>query len=658
MDLDQISAAFEQVAEDTGTGMMGWDAICAIDLAALNQLLFALYLHDNPAEPVASVNTGFTLQGRSYLLDLALGPPNLGLSPHGDDGDLGMSRSVLTGSSIVEYDAAKGQAVAITHLGSSSASVTGIVGLAKVDGTVGAGSVVLKLGAGTWTLDAPGLDADVRNAADAAVTAYYQACPTSVTLCAVASSSVSPSLQPTSFELVVQPHPDPLKGGGCVLVLITTNGQAGQREPLATYPIPDGSTAALLVSNQVIFAGLLPAELTNTSAQITWAAAQAQSGTGWSAQISSGSADVGVLHPPAGSLPYTSDGEYHFVSGYHEVPMKVPLAGFTLQAQGGALQATHTQNWGQQWAYSIYQYDPDGPGVRVPGCTSFPTAVSYHATSPVTIADPSTCVVTFPWSTAPTCTTDLSALADVFDSDPGSEVVAKMQSQLTDVFEQLTVAEIDTFALQNLLFYPNHALALSVGSLPGDLLLTGLVVGGITVEPSQVQVAPGGNAVQFTAQGGSGSLEWSVPSGLGSFSTDGVYTPPATHAGSAVVKVSVSDGTHSGGAVILLGTSGGNLKPTPVSTTPLTLMAAPAGPLSPGGTVTVSTSDPHHQDGLHWVAAPPGAGTLTGDGATASFTAAPAGTSGPRPDSVRVFAYTQDQATASFGYVDLKLAQS
>jgi hypothetical protein len=43
----------------------------------------------------------------------------------------------------------------------------------------------------------------------------------------------------------------------CVLLLIQTNGPAGANGPLATYPIPDGHTASLLISERALFNGAL-----------------------------------------------------------------------------------------------------------------------------------------------------------------------------------------------------------------------------------------------------------------------------------------------------------------------------------------------------------------------------------------------------------------
>ena len=58
---------------------------------------------------------------------------------------------------------------------------------------------------------------------------------------------------------------------------------------------------------------------------------------------------------------------------------------------------------------------------------------------------------------------------------------------------------MDTFALQNLLFYPDHTLNLPGGSLPCDLLLAGSVVPALTISPPSVALAPGGASQQFTA---------------------------------------------------------------------------------------------------------------------------------------------------------------
>ena len=81
-----------------------------------------------------------------------------------------------------------------------------------------------------------------------------------------------------------------------MLLLITTNGTPGGVGALPTYPIPDGSTAALLVSNHTMFNGLLPSQLSSSDTVINADAAGSCGTDGvWRTTIQSGTANVGAI---------------------------------------------------------------------------------------------------------------------------------------------------------------------------------------------------------------------------------------------------------------------------------------------------------------------------------------------------------------------------
>ena len=99
---------------------------------------------------------------------------------------------------------------------------------------------------------------------------------------------------------------------------------------------------------------------------------------------------------------------------------------------------------------------------------------------------PSSCVVTFPWTGAPDCTSELNSnlLWGFGQVDSGSLVEQDVESTLAPMFTKIdTISGLDTYALQNILFYPNQTLSLSQGSLPGDLLLVGQTVPPLAISP-------------------------------------------------------------------------------------------------------------------------------------------------------------------------------
>ena len=118
------------------------------------------------------------------------------------------------------------------------------------------------------------------------------------------------------------------------------------------------------------------------------------------------------------------------------------------------------------------------------------------------------------------------------------------------------MGDVDTFALQNILFYEN-SLCLNTGSLPGDLVLNGSVAPVIALTPDSIAVEPGGDPVQFTAtlNGQSvdpSTLDWRMLPVSGTLKPDGTYEPPPTITRPHVVVVTASSGQVAGRAMVLV----------------------------------------------------------------------------------------------------------
>ena len=238
--------------------------------------------------------------------------------------------------------------------------------------------------------------------------------------------------------------------------------------------------------------------------------------------------------------------------------------------------------------------------------------LSYTPVGQVTVRQPSNCVVTFTWSGSPSCNSTMdSKLETAFTGvDPGSYVEQTMESDLSNIFSSLTsIPGIDTFALQNLLFYPNQSLNLPGGSIPCDLLLVGSTVAELVLSPASpvtVAIGPGSPPppIQFSAtlQGQAASnLVWemspSVPSHGSLDSSTGLYTSPSTVPPGAAVKITASNGTQSGYGLVLLvpGPAPGSLTVTPPQLT-----------LTPGQAFDLGVTDASGQAvDVSWSLSPP-----------------------------------------------------
>jgi hypothetical protein len=246
-------------------------------------------------------------------------------------------------------------------------------------------------------------------------------------------------------------------------------------------------------------------------------------------------------------------------TGHESADVVISFVGLTLAPGGGSgadqLAAHYSSTWQQGWAY----IGQSGLGPSFPG-DSYETAettLTWDATATPTITQPSTCVVTFPWSGPPGCTSQLNEnlLGGFGQVDPSTLIEQEVTATMAGVFTAMTVADVDTFALQNLLFYPNQSLVLPTGALPCDLLLTGSTAPELTVSPASVSVAPGQPPVQFTAAltgGGTAAPVWEISPQIGSISSTGRYTPPAEVTLPRVVTVSATTGNSAGSALIVL----------------------------------------------------------------------------------------------------------
>ena len=545
----------------------GWDAICALDSGALTQLLFQNYLAGGPLarsqalQIVVAVDEG---AGTYALVDLMLGPPDLSFPASAGLQQAYLSRFVLGGWYVL-FDA---QSLTIlTATPQQEATLSGTLNLNQVTGSQGpVGQLVVDLGSGAWTPALLGLDpgSETSAAIGLAIATFYQEQSTSYPLGTVATGSGVPAgLQPQAFDFVTAQQGD-ATGPSCVQLLIRTTGSGGPVQPLASYPIPAGSTAALILSNEILFGSALPAALNaGVFGQTIGATATGQQGSdGEETQVAGGSVDIGILGTPgSNTIYYTSQAlQGGSVIPPAGAPVGLPLAGtFTLGSN--AIAFAWAADWSQTWAYADNTMSSAAGLQSLWYTTDVDMSVSMSWTGTPTVVAGSTNLITFTASSAPAPTVSGSGSRwdKIWDSAFISQFEQNSAQPLQAAFGTFPFPNLSTFSLDNLLFpsQPGFALQFDQVSLPFDLVITGQLPPALTVTASPLYLPPGQTyQLSATYNGASASVTWETQAGsLGTVDATGLYTAPASVTGTSVdVVVATLDGDSfiSGGVLIFV----------------------------------------------------------------------------------------------------------
>lgn len=544
----------ELVAAASGQSLAnGWDAICAINAQQVNAIFFQQYLQDGPTSPAMPLRA--ILAGDSptnyWLLDVVAGPPQVSIAS-----DLGLGQARVTmfllRGALIQFDSKSMAITGAILVQPNELTLTGVLSLAKVTGHANSlGQVVLDLASGAYQPQVKGVDPGSVLATDIgkAVQTFFAHNETKYRLGTIVESTVSPCLQPTSFEIATQPAPGGAAGDGCVLLLIQTNGKGGTVGALDPYPIPSGRTAALIVSNQLVFNQLLPPLLTATFKTMGTTFAGQQSNGMWQTVGSGGSIGLGVLgdtnHPQAcfNELAFTADGNKN------PAAVAISTNGLTMApSSSGSLSMAWSHQWDQQWAFWGGYWNGWNCEWGTTGQTSTLRG-SYSQTSAARV-DPNTDVVSFSGSGTASLSQvgGPSGLQKFFgiDEDIPSTFTSGFQDNLKKQLGAIELPEVNTFALANLLFPALHALSFQEASLPCDLLLHGQVKQTLAVTPATADLKPG-QAQQFSAAMSgqpAADILWEIKPAAGSIDSSGRYTASSAIGGVEVVAITAIDKSH------------------------------------------------------------------------------------------------------------------
>ena len=541
----------------------GWDAVCAMNTQRVNGILFQQYLQNGPTNPVTPLRVILQGEGTNFwILDLVMGPPEVTFPANAGLQQVQVTMFLVRGA-LIQFDPNSMTIASSILVQPNESWLTGSVNLQKLEGQVNSvGQVVMDLTAGAYQPAIQGVDSNSVLATEigTAVQTFFADNHTKYPLGALMTGGVAACLQPTNFEIVTQPAPDSTTGDGAVILLIKTNGTGGAVGQLNPYPIPSGLTAALMVSNQVIFAQLMPPFLTAEFQEMGTTFAGQQSGGVWHTVSSGGSISLPILGNT--NVPSTCVAHTAFTSDSQFNPAGVAVLtdGFVIApGSNGSISVQWNKSWDQQWAY--------WGGLQLRGWCRWSkygqtsTLVGgYGQTSAVSV-DPNTDIVSFSGSgqvtldqkDAPTWWQEL-----LFGTEHiPAAFTSAIQPVIQSIFTALTLPQVNTFALANLLFPSRHVLTLQQASVPCDLFLSGQMQQPLTVTPSSVNLQPG-QTQQFSALAGGQPVRnvlWELKPPVGTITSAGLYAAPATINQAEVVVVtaiSMNDSSQVGGAMALV----------------------------------------------------------------------------------------------------------
>jgi hypothetical protein len=540
----------------------GWDAICALNAQRVNSIFFQQYLQDGPTNPATPLRVILQGEGTNFwALDIVAGPPEVTFPTNLSLQQVQVTMFLVRGA-LIEFDPNQMVITSAILIDANESWITGALNLEQVTGTGNTlGQVVVDLGSNAYQPQVKGVDPDSVLATDigTALKTFFAHNATKYPLGTLMETGVPACLQPTHFSFVNQPAPGSNTGDGCVLLLIRTNGSGGTIGQLATYPIPDGQTVALIVSNQVIFNQLMPVQFTQELQNLGTTFSGKQTNGVWQTVSSGGSINLPVLgntQAPGSCLAqsaFTSDGQTN------PAGVAVSTDGFVIAPASGSLSVAWNHTWTQQWAcWSGLLYKGWCRWMKYLQTSTL--AGSYSQTSAPTV-DPTTDIVSFSGSgTVSLNQTDAPAWWQKLffgAEDIPSQFTAAIQPTLQAVFNAVQVPAVNTFALANLLFPSLHVLNLQQASLPCDLLLNGQLQQRLSISPSTVDLEPG-QTQQFTAMSAGQPVTnvlWELKPTLGSITSSGLYTAPGSVARAEVVVVtaiSQSDASLVGSAMVLV----------------------------------------------------------------------------------------------------------
>lgn len=487
----------------------GWDAICAFDVAQLNQVFLQQFLFQQQTSFALNVQTALmdpSGNGLLLMVDVLLGPPEVSFPDDLSTQQLNVTMAILGGQLIqLMPQGITAAVISVLNVTTPAQSqITGPVSLAQVPGSDIVGSVVLNLASGAYDVTLEGIapGSPVSAAIGAALQSYFATSPVNYVVATVAQSNVPAPLQPTAFDLYLQPSPD-VVGDGALLLFIKTTGTGGPVAAMSPYPISGDSGSTLIISGNALFNGVLLEGLNDEVKPF---------GTSMiSFPLMGIFANAVFMTQPNSQFGLQLENDFGYSCGWggDKEPVAVPFE-LIISYSNGQFTLTWSAVMSTYW-YSTQDGSVAGPLILT---------LNWNATMSPSIDSTGTVSFTSPGLPQVTIT----------DGSVSLMVENELQTQLNAAFENFVLPPIDTFVLSNLLFANPNAFTPESVSLDFDMTVTGTISPGLVFEPGYALLAATEGAtaswsVSYNGQPvGADQLKFYV-NGPGSIDANGIYTP-------------------------------------------------------------------------------------------------------------------------------------
>lgn len=526
----------------------GWDVINALDAQKINSLLQQQFVKKSyQQQNLPPINdTTATGPGSMFgtpmvqFVNVTLGTPLVSFSPTLLPQQANLQIPFVSGivNSIEAFGTTQLVMSSQVVLPGSRFSLQGIVPLSSIEGEVNNGhDVVIDIVNGTAFVANLGMPAGAETYLGTYFLSYLatNAGNFSYALGTVIYDDNGTQLVPVKFDFATQTDATDPNDTGRLLLFIATeyNPNGGSQTSLSLSNIvPTGSSMALLLSSQVLFAKILQPSLQSQLAdqQATLVASQANAGASYLLTVTAGSVNAGKSIYPDGQHDYYSPDLNSVGPCYEQGDVMVPLSGLTISPANNGILIKNDLNWTQKWIYASITgktgavCDPKDLAMTAAVDTqngvyvnSVQNTVSFQGSADIPVTYPEET----PWQTFWDCGAS-DAIA--------SQIQTAAQTALNALFN-FNLPEINLFAVTNLLFPNQHLVSFKSGNVPGDLLVFGdLQTPSIILSPADVMLTAK-QSQSFTATRNGQSLTdltWTItPTGVGTID-NGLYTAPNT----------------------------------------------------------------------------------------------------------------------------------
>jgi hypothetical protein len=556
----------------------GWDVVCAMSVDQINALFSLQYIQNlSQGDTLPPINDRVHIAADIWVQfsGLTLGPPLVSFSPGLEPQELSLSIQFLSGMvSMLQVNGSATTVISIQPISTDLGySLTGTVPLKSI-----AGKVQNHHDVSIDILNGKAFAANLQitGGADTLLGAYFLSWlqehvaqfDYKLGTLVYGNTNLAPAGE---FEIATQQDARDSNDKGRVLLFIPTtfNPEGGSQTSLSIPNIiPEGYSATLIVSSQVLFSNILGGFYSQLLANfsVTTTGNQANPGSNYTLEISNG-----ILSIPTIETTYNAGrGNFDTFSGtanapweFDKTPVAFPITGIQIEPVGNQLSISCNQSWSQNFASIISV--PRTEGWVESGSVELNTSLSGVTKNVVdSVAD----TISFIGNANVTVSFKQSSIwGDIFGNGDASDYVGgQITTQAQQVLQQIfkvNLPEVNAFAVSNLLFPGMNILSFGAAYVPGDLIVFGsLQAPAVSITPVSASLTSHQTA-QFSASNADGSsVKWSAL--YGTVNADGLYTAPAisSYLLDSVFATSSSNANHQAAAAVNLFPNGVQVSPS------------------------------------------------------------------------------------------------